>query len=785
MKRSHAAALLALLGLSTLSAEQPETAAVAHRPAAPAALTPSPPNLLSPSMLQSAARLGEPGREASPWHADQLMISLSPGVSLDEVAASLGATVASRVGPSGHGALSRPAGQSLADFQDALLSQPGVASVAPMGVIRAASTPEAVCAASLGDRSGSLQWHLDEIGTPASGSDDLSDIIVAVLDSGVAYEDTKTHAQAPSLASTPIVAPWDFVNDDAHPNDDHQHGTHIASLILSSGSVEGVAAGASLMPLKVLDADNSGTELGLINALYWAVDNGADIINMSLVFPEGYTPSGALRDALDYAAASNVVMIGASGNDGAEYVAWPAASPRVIAVGASRMAEDGGFEAADYSNLSTRIDLLAPGGDLTRDIDGNGLIDGMIAETINPADPTDIGLWMYAGTSQAAALVSGAAVWVLASGTPAQEVLPVLQSGAFVEDGSAGMFDQRQGAGQLDLDSSLTAACDSGVTWQGIDHYRAGLLVWMEKTDSMLAPKGRITLYDESGAPVVGGTGDETVTVYATIWGESGGMVSCTIDENGTCDIAGESIPKKDSVYWMLSVDSVVHQGLSYRPETMIFSSDALEILLAALQKQGLDDALLLWSWADEKDKSLGDIGEAYSAIDTGTGLSSSPLGIVFTPQVIKDAEKSDVTIDLDGTGLSSSPLGVIGGKLITMDGTGLSSSPLGLRSFDMLAIDGTGLSSSPLGLHSTDIYTGTGGGYDDPDLDNSGPIMMSGSSTDYSGTAIGTWLSGGGWVDSDAYPLASLLSGSGTIEISADAVSIYPTGDGCVRIEE
>src|SRR3989442_8072534 len=91
--------------------------------------------------------------------------------------------------------------------------------------------------------------------------------VVAVLDSGVAYEDYAdlrgSYARAPVLASTQFAPGWDFVNGDAHPNDDNGHGTAMASIIVGQGSFSSsavpyvaTAAGAVILPVKVLDAAN-------------------------------------------------------------------------------------------------------------------------------------------------------------------------------------------------------------------------------------------------------------------------------------------------------------------------------------------------------------------------------------------------------------------------------------------------------------------------------------------------------------------------------------------------
>ena len=108
----------------------------------------------------------------------------------------------------------------------------------------------------------------------------------------------------------PFVAPADFIQNDGHPNDDQQHGTHIASLIASTSTqYPGIAPGVTIIPVKVLNAQNAGTEWALVEGIRHAVANGAKVINMSLSFPLGYVPSPALQDALEAASAANVVMV--------------------------------------------------------------------------------------------------------------------------------------------------------------------------------------------------------------------------------------------------------------------------------------------------------------------------------------------------------------------------------------------------------------------------------------------------------------------------------------------
>ena len=127
-------------------------------------------------------------------------------------------------------------------------------------------------------------------------------VTVAVVDTGIAYENYGGYAQAPDFAGTNFVAGYDFVNNDEHPNDDEGHGTHVAGTIAESTDnavgVAGIAYGVSLMPIKVLDQNGSGYYSDVADGIRWAADNGAQVINLSLGGSSGAT---YLEEALAYA----------------------------------------------------------------------------------------------------------------------------------------------------------------------------------------------------------------------------------------------------------------------------------------------------------------------------------------------------------------------------------------------------------------------------------------------------------------------------------------------------
>ena len=154
---------------------------------------------------------------------------------------------------------------------------------------------------------------------------------------------------------------WDFLDDDAGPQDDSGHGTHIAGIAAAATDnavgVAGIDQRAQIIPLKVLDAGGSGSYSDVAAAIYYAANKGADVINLSL---GAYSPSQTLRDALAYAA-QTAVIVAAAGNDGREASFYPAAyDDYVLAVAATTSSD----LKASFSNYGGWVDLCAPGVDV-------------------------------------------------------------------------------------------------------------------------------------------------------------------------------------------------------------------------------------------------------------------------------------------------------------------------------------------------------------------------------------------------------------------------------------
>ena len=171
--------------------------------------------------------------------------------------------------------------------------------------------------------------------------------IVAVLDTGISmYHPDRGN----------IIASTSFVTDEAVEDFDG-HGTHTAGTVAAADNgigVVGVAPEANLLIGKVLGNDGSGLTSDLISGIEWAVNNGADVISMSL---GGTDSSTSLENACNNALSAGVLLVAAAGNDGSSVLNYPAAYGSVISVAAV----DENKEKASFSNFGSTIDLSAPG----------------------------------------------------------------------------------------------------------------------------------------------------------------------------------------------------------------------------------------------------------------------------------------------------------------------------------------------------------------------------------------------------------------------------------------
>lgn len=283
-------------------------------------------------------------------------------------------------------------------------------------------------------------------------------VTVAVVDSGVAYEDYDGFYQAPALAHTRFVPGHDFVNNDDHANDDEGHGTHVtgilADMLVDGGGAIGVAPDVTVMPVKAMGADGGGSDYDIARGIRWAVDHGAQVINLSL---GGDGAGGVLADAVQYAASKGCVLVAAAGNENAPEVSYPAYYSDCIAVGAT------GFDGirAPYSNRGRHLEVMAPGGNLRQDLNGDGRPDGIVAQTFNARkgyDSFDY-FYPYQGTSMAAPQVAGVAALVRAANPDlsALEVRLAIRDTALRLGGTTGR-NSNYGYGLVDALAAVKAA---------------------------------------------------------------------------------------------------------------------------------------------------------------------------------------------------------------------------------------------------------------------------------------------------------------------------------------
>jgi serine protease len=219
-----------------------------------------------------------------------------------------------------------------------------------------------------------LQWNFDGpfgVDAPAawanaaaSGHPAGSKVVVAVLDTGVAYANRGPYRRSPDFSRYTFVQGYDFIAHSPYANDHNGHGTFVAGTIAEATDnhrgVTGLAYLARIMPVRVLDAQGEGDASVIAEGVRFAVNHGARVINLSLEFSSDVTAADIpeLIDALRYAYKRGVVVVAAAGNEGSTTIPYPARAPHVIAIGAST--EHGCL--ASYSNYGRGIALVAPGG---------------------------------------------------------------------------------------------------------------------------------------------------------------------------------------------------------------------------------------------------------------------------------------------------------------------------------------------------------------------------------------------------------------------------------------
>jgi thermitase len=385
---------------------------------------------------------------------DRILVKFKAGLSREYVEGLIRAyrfETASKITQIGTYVLRVPPSVTVAQAVSALRRNPDVSRVTPDYRIRLAVTPNDSFFRgyqyALSNRGGILNISPEiqpqttagaDIKAPAAWDETQGDesVVIAILDTGVDREHSELDGK--------LVSPGrDFVNDDFDADDDHWHGTHVAGIAAAETNngdgIAGVSWNSKVLPVKVIDSTGEGYHSWLIDGIVWATDNGAKVINLSLV---GDVDDPALRDACRYAYEQGVLIVASAGNEAAT-VLYPAAyDAYVLAITAT----DYNDEWADFSNAGPQVDAAAPGvyilSAVPQESVGEEYLPYLFASGTSQAAPHAAGL---------GALIMGLKPWL-----PVQDVMSVIRYTA--DDVNSGTFrgkDDYLGYGRINMTRAL------------------------------------------------------------------------------------------------------------------------------------------------------------------------------------------------------------------------------------------------------------------------------------------------------------------------------------------
>lgn len=345
------------------------------------------------------------------------------------------------------------------------------------GVVLAEPNWQVTTKATTNDSFLRFMWHLDQISVPAAWDTTTGDpsVVIAVVDTGIISSHPDIEGQ--------LVDGYDFISDaesagdgdgiDPDPTDIGEgsnalrsgdfHGLHVAGTIGAAGNnnqgIAGIAYSSRVMPLRALGADGSGSTYDILQAVRYAagLSNDANVLPSNLAAVINLSIGGAgfsqtAQNLYTTVANTGVLIVAASGNDGSDSVDYPGGYDGIFAVGAT----DALNGIADYSNRGAALDLVAPGGRLEADANGDGQPDGVISTYVSDERPEYVFLQ---GTSMATPHVAGvfALMKSVYADLDANSVDDLLQLGVLTDDlGDTGR-DDTYGWGLINARKAVTA----------------------------------------------------------------------------------------------------------------------------------------------------------------------------------------------------------------------------------------------------------------------------------------------------------------------------------------
>lgn len=291
------------------------------------------------------------------------------------------------------------------------------------------------------------------------------------------------------------VTGWDFSNTDNAPlagelnptGAGTTHGTMVAGVAAATGNnAKGVAGadwGTKILPLQALDDDSYGNTLGVGRAIYYAIGQGVDVINLSL---GSELPDSYVEEAVRAATAAGIVVVAAAGNDGCDCMLYPANYPEVVAVGALNASS----QRASFSSWGENLDIMAPGTAIT-------------SATWTSSNATSGYSSSLSGTSFSSPLVAGMMTRLLSqrpSSTPLQLTAAVTESTNRLSLSTDSAHSSQFGFGTLDAykASARMATTRSSVQVHGLAPVSRGAQLY---TSSPAEVSGNYLVYQcESGS---------------------------------------------------------------------------------------------------------------------------------------------------------------------------------------------------------------------------------------------------------------------------------------------